>query len=67
MITYRGLISATNSDTVGSLPDESEISEGTFDVTPFVTPLGHSLVFLIKEIKVIAWSGQKGVRCRKRG
>lgn len=45
MITHRGLISVTNSDTVGSLPDESEISTGAFDVVPFVTPLGHSLVF----------------------
>lgn len=43
--TYRGLISATNSDTVESQPDESEIPCRTSDVEAlFTTPLGHSLV-----------------------
>lgn len=45
ILTYRGLISATNSDTVESPPDESNITEGTSDaVALFVIPLGHSLV-----------------------
>lgn len=43
-MTYRGLISATNSATVESLPAESDIPAGTSDVVLFVTPLGHSLV-----------------------
>lgn len=46
MITHRGLISVTNSDTVGSIPDESEISAGTSEVVLSVTPLGHSLVII---------------------
>jgi hypothetical protein len=44
-ITYRGLISATNSDMVESLPGKSENPWGRSDVDAlFVTPLGHSLV-----------------------
>lgn len=44
-ITYRGFISATNSDMVESLPNESENPRGRSDVAaPCVTPLGHSLV-----------------------
>ena len=43
--TYRGLISATNSDMVESLPGKSENPWGRSDVDAlFVTPLGHSLV-----------------------
>ena len=44
-VPYRGLISATNSETVESLPKGSDIPGGILDVdAPFVTPLGHSLV-----------------------
>jgi hypothetical protein len=44
-VTYRGFISATNSDMVESLPNESENPRGRSDVAaPYVTPLGHSLV-----------------------
>jgi len=44
-INYRGLISATNSDIVASLPDESDTPGGISDVEAlFKIPLGHSLV-----------------------
>lgn len=44
---YRGLISCTNFDMVESLPVESENPAGMSEAaTPFVTPLGHSLVIM---------------------
>lgn len=44
---YRGLISSTNSDMVGSLPIESESPAGMSEAAArLVTPLGHSLVIL---------------------
>ena len=44
---YRGLISATNSDIIESLPVESDSPAGMSEVAAlFVTPVGHSLVII---------------------
>lgn len=46
-IPYRGLISATNSATVESVPKGSEAPGGISDLAAlFVTPLGHLLVIM---------------------